>query len=173
MKAIKNGLRSRQMQSHPSFTKNTEFDTAELEFTTNNSWEELLSSGFEARKQKDDGQWELGRLGNRVRDRYGTEGVRIYAANIGVNKKSLFRYMDVWNGWLGKERIEAMSFSHHKAALSHEDPEWILNQAYEGCWSVEKMVLEIKGHAQQQRPKSPHWCPKCMGWEVKNVCHCH
>lgn len=122
-------------------------------------WEELVSEGMNAREQKDQSQWKLGELADRVNTRYGTDAVGLFAVNIGVNKKSLLRYRDVYRRYKGKEINPAVSFSHHMKAATTEDPEKWLNEAYENSWSVEKMAVEIDKNS--GKSESSRKCKNC------------
>lgn len=122
-------------------------------------WESLVSEGMEAREQKDQSQWRLGELADKVNKRYGSDALGVFAVSIGVNKRSLQRYRDVFRGYRGKEINSALSFSHHLKALGGEEPEVWLKEAYENGWSVEKLGVEMggeKGESYRQFKVCPH-----------------
>lgn len=120
----------------------------------NDTWEQLVSEGIEARQLKDYSQWKLGEIADRCEVRYGQDSVGLLATEIGVNKRTLLRYRDVFRGWNGLEKNDAMSFTHHLRALGSDDPEYWLNEAYENNWSCEKLSYEM-GEKEVER------CPTC------------
>lgn len=121
-------------------------------------WESLISQGLEAREQKDNSQWKLGELANKVQVNYGQDSVGVFASSIGVNKRSLLRYRDVYRGFSNLKRNPVLSFSHHLKALGSDNPQEWLDKASDGNWSVEKLGLEMSGN----KPKVER-CPKCGG----------
>lgn len=121
-------------------------------------WESLVSQGLEAREQKDNSQWKLGELADKVQVKYGQDSVGVFAVSIGVNKRSLLRYRDVYRGFKTLQKNPVLSFSHHLKALGSPNPQEWLDKASDGNWSVEKMGLEMEGvHPKIER------CPKCGG----------
>jgi hypothetical protein len=147
-----------------------------VQINQNDEWESLISSGMEARSRKDESQWELGEIASRVTSKYGKEGLDKFANEVGLTRNSLYRYRDVWRGWQGKKIISAMSFSHHKIALGSEDPEKLIEMAYENNWSCERLGAEIKKPDMVEvKPDKPKQCPDCQKWilQKESTCSCN
>lgn len=149
------------------------YEMAYVEFAQNESWEELVSSGIEARELKDQSQWKLGELADRVETKYGSNSIGVFATSIGVNKNSLLRYRDVYRKFKDREINPAVSFSHHlKAAGTDEPDEWV-NKAYEEGWSVERLGVEIdKKRGNSDTYRKLEKCPKCGGYNNVTICKC-
>lgn len=123
-------------------------------------WESLVCQGLEAREQKDNAQWELGKLADKVNVKYGQDSVGVFASSIGVNKRTLLRYRDVHRGFKNLRRDPVLSFSHHLKALGTDNPQEWLDKASEGNWSVEKLGLEIEAKSGITRKLK---CKTCGG----------
>ena len=139
-------------------------------------WEELVSHGIEAREQKDVAQRVLGELAHRVEKVYGYDAIGKFAYEVGVNKKTLARYRDIYRGYKDKPWHERLSFTHHLIALGAPDPEAMLVKAEAENWSAEHLALEVKGEKNGtppvQRPTPPEYCPHCQAWKADRICSC-
>lgn len=136
-------------------------------------WESLISQGLEARELKDQSQWRLGELADKVDTQYGKDTIGMFAVGIGVNKSSLLRYRDVYRAFKGKEINPALSFSHHMKVVGTDDPEKWLVLAYEGGWSVERLGLEIDALREKKNDDRPRKCETCRKWVVISGCTCN
>jgi hypothetical protein len=146
--------------------------------TAPSAWEEFVSIGLDAREQKDVAQRVLGELAHKVEKQYGYDSMGKYAYEIGINKLTLYRYRDVFRGYIGKTWYPQLSYTHHLIALGSADPDAILQKAMADNWSSERLALEVKaektGEEPPKAPKlpNPEYCPKCNAWKVDHICSC-
>lgn len=140
------------------------------------SWEELISQGIEAREQKDVAQRVLGELADKVEVAYGYDSMGKFAYEVGVNKRTLARYRDVFRGYKDKTWHDRLSYTHHLIALGASDPEAMLQRAEDESWSAEHLALEVQGEKGEtppvKKPTPPEYCPKCSAWKVDHICGC-
>lgn len=139
--------------------------SSRYEIQIDDNWETLVSQGMEAREQKDNSQWKLGFLADKVNVRYGQNSVGQFAATIGVNKRSLLRYRDVYRVFKDQRIDPSLSFSHYLKVSALPDPLPFLERASVEGWSVEKLGLEIDS----KRPKNV--CQVCGLPKIKS-CQC-
>lgn len=122
-------------------------------------WESIVSQGLEARESKDNAQWILGKLSDKIESIYGEGSLKKYANSIHVEYGTLKRYRTVWRTFpnIG-DRIPHLSHRHHLLAAGTDDPKAWLEKASDEGWSTGVMNLKIHG-------KEPHKkeviCPKC------------
>lgn len=107
------------------------------------AWEELVSTGMQAREMKDKAQWVLGDLALQIETFYGMDAIGKYATEIGVNKETLKRYRSVSKAWLPEERVDILSHRHHQILAGKVDKHAWAEKAADNTWSCEKLQVEM------------------------------
>ena len=135
-------------------------------------WEELISIGLELRETKDDSQWKLGELAERVKDKFGGQSIKELAVSISVPYNSIREYWRVGLKIPPEDRIPHLSFTHHQLAANTENPKEWLNKASDNSWSAELMALKISetkiGKPIEVKPRIDE-CDECGKWRIVGV----
>jgi hypothetical protein len=142
------------------------------------SWEEYVSSGMEAREDKDNCQWKLGDLSSGIEKDYGEDSIGKFAYAIGVERKTIMNYRTIAKTFPISMRTQykKLSFSHFSSLANVEKPEAWLIQADNNDWSVEHLRKEVneayKGLKEPELKDTPPEairCPKCGLWRFKDL----
>lgn len=143
-------------------------------------WEEFLTVGLELRETKDNSQWKLGELVERVKDKFGGQAIKELAIGISVPYNSLREYWRVGLKIPPQDRILHLSYRHHQLAANTDNPKEWLEKAADNSWTVELMSLKINeikiGKPIEPRPRVDV-CDECGKWtivgvEQDKICHC-
>jgi hypothetical protein len=146
-------------------------DGAGLPVFHGESWEEHVSAWIQVEEKITDLKWFRGAIVESLDRRYGRQGVKKFAAEVGCKARKLYMYAQTYREYRDEYHraieakgedaesatISTLSWSHHyNAAVKVKDPERrreILKQAEEENWSVESMNEFIKtGKVERPEP---------------------
>ena len=146
------------------------------EIQINNSWEELISKGIEAKERHDGSQWDIGDIAAEVEVEYGENSLGKFAYAINMRKKSVLNYRTVARKFPKhlRKTYSKLSFSHFAALTAVEKPEAWLIKADDEDWSVETLQNELKkafkdDSKMEEKPPQVYRCEVCGLWRLKNV----
>jgi hypothetical protein len=148
--------------------------------------EDLVTMGMELREKKDNVSWELGDLAIDVTRLFGSNAVRQFAKDIGVQVSTIRRYRDVSKAYPKQFREEyaLVSWSGFRQLAGREDRFDLIKRAHDENWNFEKICAMTQKDKTKviddglPVPPMPELelCATCRKWIIKQpelVCAGH